>query len=37
MSKASQKKQDLQVIYNYVIDDVIAKVKPEFLGNGVDE
>eukprot|EP01023_Acetabularia_acetabulum_P034731 TRINITY_DN32647_c0_g1_i3.p1 TRINITY_DN32647_c0_g1~~TRINITY_DN32647_c0_g1_i3.p1 ORF type:complete len:394 (-),score=92.80 TRINITY_DN32647_c0_g1_i3:257-1417(-) len=30
-------KQDLQTLYQFIIDEVVTKVKPEFIQEGVDE
>jgi hypothetical protein len=30
-------KQDVAGIYRWVIDDVIAKTKPEFVSEGIEE
>lgn len=35
--KGTKKKQDLAAIYNWIVDDVVAKIKPEFVAEGVDE
>ena len=29
--------QDLRRVYLHIVDDVIAKIKPEFVNEGVDE
>ena len=29
--------QDMRRVYRHIIDDVIAKMKPEFVQEGVDE
>lgn len=34
---SSQQPQDLRQIYHHIIDDVVAKMKPGFLQESVDE
>jgi hypothetical protein len=34
---ANQQPQDLRRVYFHVIDDVVSKMKPEFLQQSVDE
>jgi hypothetical protein len=34
---AGSQQQDLRQIYHHIIDDVVAKMKPGFLQESVDE